>query len=164
MDAAKISSQRPSVHQSIPEDAILHSHRRENLKSYMTQEVGTRKHSQVQMWTEYEGTANQQGYLEMLTRLRETLQRMRPEFGTEKRILHHGNAAEHNVLSSREFFIKNFVTKMNHLSLYTLISLLRFWIFPKLKNALKKEMFSNSLNIQCNVTKLLRGIPRNDFR
>jgi hypothetical protein len=39
----------------------------------LTQEVGSQKcKGQMQMWTEYEQTVNQQCYLEVLTRLRES--------------------------------------------------------------------------------------------
>jgi hypothetical protein len=37
-----------------------------------------------------------------------------------------------------------------------------FWLFPKLKNALKR--FADFSDIQCNVKTLLRGIPENFFR
>jgi hypothetical protein len=37
-----------------------------------------------------------------------------------------------------------------------------FWFFPKLKIALKEQIFANIPNIQRNVT-LLRGIQENDF-
>jgi transposase len=38
-----------------------------------------------------------------------------------------------------------------------------YWLFPKLKNALKGQRFSDIPDIQCNVTTLLRDIPENDF-
>jgi hypothetical protein len=38
-----------------------------------------------------------------------------------------------------------------------------FWLFPKLKNALKGQRFADILDIKHNVT-LLRGIPQNGFQ
>jgi hypothetical protein len=38
-----------------------------------------------------------------------------------------------------------------------------FWLFPKWKNALKGQRFSDILDIQRNMT-LLRGIPENNFK
>jgi len=38
-----------------------------------------------------------------------------------------------------------------------------FWLFPKLKNAMKGQRFVDLSDIQYNVKKLLRGIPENDF-
>jgi hypothetical protein len=38
-----------------------------------------------------------------------------------------------------------------------------FWLFPKLKNALKGQRFADIPDVQRNVTMLLRCIPENDF-
>jgi len=37
-----------------------------------------------------------------------------------------------------------------------------FWLFPKLKNALKGQRFADLSDIQCNVKTLLRGILENN--
>jgi len=39
-----------------------------------------------------------------------------------------------------------------------------FWLFPKLKNALKGQRLAALSDIQHNVKPLLRGIPENDFQ
>ena len=39
-----------------------------------------------------------------------------------------------------------------------------FWLFPKLKSALKGQRFADLSDIQRNVKTLLRGIPENDFK
>jgi len=39
-----------------------------------------------------------------------------------------------------------------------------FWLFPKLKNALKGQIFADLSDIQRNVKTLLLGIPENDFQ
>ena len=39
-----------------------------------------------------------------------------------------------------------------------------FWLFPKLKSALKGQIFVDLSDIQRNVKTLLRGIPENDFQ
>jgi hypothetical protein len=39
-----------------------------------------------------------------------------------------------------------------------------FWLFPKLKNALKGQRFARIPDIQHNMTTLLRGITENDFQ
>jgi hypothetical protein len=39
-----------------------------------------------------------------------------------------------------------------------------FWLFPKLKNALKGQRFADIPHVQRNVTKLLRAVPENDFQ
>jgi hypothetical protein len=56
----------------------------------MIQEVHSQKlKGQMQMWTEYEETVNQQCYLEVLTRLRESVRRKRPELWPDNWIFHH---------------------------------------------------------------------------
>ncbi|PNF19403.1 hypothetical protein B7P43_G03638 [Cryptotermes secundus] len=46
----------------------------------MTQEVGSQKRKgQMQMWAEYKQTVNHQCYLEVLTRLRESVWKRRPK-------------------------------------------------------------------------------------
>jgi hypothetical protein len=39
-----------------------------------------------------------------------------------------------------------------------------FWLFPKLKNALKGQSFADLSDIQYNVKTLLRVIPQNNFQ
>jgi len=39
-----------------------------------------------------------------------------------------------------------------------------FWVFPKLKNALKKQRFVDLSDIQHNVKTLLRGSPEAEFQ
>ena len=57
---------------------------------------------------------NQQCYLEMMTRLRESVRRKRPGLWPDKWILHHENSPAHDVLRVREFLSKNSITKMDH--------------------------------------------------
>ena len=55
-------------------------------------------------------TVNQQCYLEVLTRLRESVQRKRSKLWPDKWILHHDNAPSHHVLRVREFLVTNSIT------------------------------------------------------
>jgi hypothetical protein len=59
-------------------------------------------------------TVNQQRYLEVLTRLRESVRRKRPGLWSDKWILHHDNAPAHDALRFLEFLAKNTITKMDH--------------------------------------------------
>jgi histone-lysine N-methyltransferase SETMAR len=115
----------------------------------------------------YEFTAqgqmvNQQCYLKVLTRLRESVRRKRPGLWPDKWILHHDNAPVHDVLRVREFLAKNSITKMDHPPYSHDLAPCDFWLFPKLKNALKGQTFADLSDIQRNVKMLLRGIPEND--
>ena len=80
-------------------------------------------------------TVNQQCYLEVLTRLRESVWRKRPGLWPDKRILHHDNAPAHDSLRFREFLAKNSITKMDHPPYSSDLASCDFWLFPKLKNA-----------------------------
>jgi transposase len=104
-----------------------------------------------------------QCYLEVLTRLWESVQRERPELWPYKWILHHDNAPAHDVLRVREFLAKKSITKIYYPPYSPDLAPCGFWLFPKLKNALNGQRFADIPDIQRNVT-LLQGIPENDFR
>jgi histone-lysine N-methyltransferase SETMAR len=106
---------------------------------------------------------NQQCYLEVLTRLRESVRRERPEFWLDKWILDHNNSPAHDALRVRTFLVKKSITKMDHPPYSPDLAPCDFWLFPKLKNAMKGQRIADIPNIQCNVT-LLRGILENDFQ
>jgi len=59
-------------------------------------------------------TVYQQCYLEVLTTLRECVQRKRPGLWPDKQILHHNNAPVNGALRVRELLAKNSITKMDH--------------------------------------------------
>jgi len=109
-------------------------------------------------------TINQQCYLEVLTRLREYVRRKRPRLWSGNRILHHDNAPAHDALRVREFLAKNPVTKMDHPPYSPDLTPCDLWLFPKLKNAPKRQRFADLSDFQRNVKILLRGIPKNDFQ
>jgi len=83
-------------------------------------------------------TVNHQCYLEVLTRLRESVWRKRPGLWSDKWIFHHNNALVHNAFRVREFLAKNSITKMDHPPYSPDLAPCDFWLFPKLKNALKE--------------------------
>jgi len=57
---------------------------------------------------------NQQCYLEVRTRLRESVRRKRPGLWPDKWIRHHDNAPAHDALRFHEFLAKNSITKVDH--------------------------------------------------
>jgi hypothetical protein len=65
------------------------------------------------------------------------------------------------VLRIQEFLAKNSITKMDH---PPDLAPCDFWLFPKLKNALKGQRFADLSDIQRNAKTLLRGILENDFQ
>jgi histone-lysine N-methyltransferase SETMAR len=109
-------------------------------------------------------TVNQQSYLEVLTRLQECVRRKRPGLWPDKWILHHNNVLAHDALRVREFLAKNFITKMNHPPYSPDLTPCNFWLFSKLKIALKGQTFADLSDIKRNVKTLLRDILENDFQ
>ena len=109
-------------------------------------------------------TVNQQCYVEVLTRLQETIWSKRPGLWPDKWILHHDNAPAHDALRVREFLAKNSITKTDHPPYSRDLAPCDFCIFPKLKNALKAQRFADLPNNQRNMKTLLRGISENDFQ
>jgi hypothetical protein len=109
-------------------------------------------------------TVNQLCYLEVLTRLRESVRRKRPGLWTDNWILYHDNAPAHDALKVREFLAKNSITKMDHSPCSPDLASCDFLLFPKLKNSLKGQRFADLSDIKRNVKTLLRGIPENDFQ
>jgi histone-lysine N-methyltransferase SETMAR len=107
---------------------------------------------------------NQQCYLEVLTRLQESVWKKRPRLWPDKRILYHDNAPAHDALSVSEFLAKNSITKMDHPTYSPDLAPCDFRLFPKLKNALKGQRFADLSDIQRNVKTLLQGILENDFQ
>jgi histone-lysine N-methyltransferase SETMAR len=99
-------------------------------------------------------TANQLCYLEVLTRLRETVRRKRPEIWHDKWI--HKNVPAHDALSVRNFLAKKSITKMDHPPHLPDLAPCDFWLFRKLENVLKGQRFADIPDIQRNVTTLLR--------
>jgi hypothetical protein len=65
------------------------------------------------------------------------------------------------VLRVYEFLAKIAITEMGHPPYSPDLGLCDFWLFPKLKNALKGQRFADIPDIQHNMM-LLRGIPEND--
>jgi len=106
-----------------------------------------------------EQRVNQRCYLEVLTRLRESVRRKRPGLWPDKWIFHHGNVPAHDELRVHEYLAKNSITKMDHPPYSPDLAPCDFWLFPKLKSALKGQRFADLSDIQRNVKTLLRGIP-----
>jgi hypothetical protein len=81
-----------------------------------------------------------------------------------KMILHHDNSRAHDALIFRELLAMNPILKRDHPPYSPDLPPCDFWLFPKLKTALKEQRFTDLSDIQRNVKTLLRGIPVNDFQ
>jgi hypothetical protein len=88
----------------------------------------------------------------------ESVRRKRPDLWPDKRILHHDYAPVHDALRVREFLAKKAITEMDRPPYSPDLAPCDFWLFSKLRNALKEHRVADSPDIQHNVTSL-RGTP-----
>jgi histone-lysine N-methyltransferase SETMAR len=109
-------------------------------------------------------TVNQHCYLEILARLREAVRRRRPELWPDAWILHHNNALAQDALTVREFLAKKSIMKLDHPPYLPDLAPCDFWLFPKLKTALKGHRFSDTANIQGHAMTILQSIPEEAFQ
>jgi hypothetical protein len=109
-------------------------------------------------------TVNQHCYLEILARLREAVRLRRPELWPDAWILHHDNALAHDALAVREFLVNKSIMKFDHPPYSSDFSPCDFWLFPKLKTALKSHRFSDIADIQGHATTILQSISEEEFQ
>jgi hypothetical protein len=97
--------------------------------------------------------------VEILARLREAICRRRPELWPDAWILHHDDAPAYDALAIREFLAKKSILKLDHALYSPDLAPYDFWLFPKLKTALKGHRFSDITDIQGHMTTILKSIP-----
>jgi transposase len=78
--------------------------------------------------------------------------------------LHHDNALAHDALAVREFMAKRSIMKLNHPPYSPDLAPFNFWLFPKLKTALKSRRFSDIADVQGHATTILKSIPEEKFQ
>jgi hypothetical protein len=78
-------------------------------------------------------TANQACYMEILTPLRETTRRKRPELWPNDWILRHNNSSAHKVLSVKHFWAQTFFNEMKQPHYSPDLAPNDFRLFPKIK-------------------------------
>jgi hypothetical protein len=106
-------------------------------------------------------TVNQHCYLEILARLREAVHGRRSELRPNSWIMHHDSALVHDALTVQEFLAKKSIMKLDY---PPDLAPCDFWLFPKLKTALKGHRFSDIANIQGHVMSILQSIPEEEFQ
>jgi hypothetical protein len=77
--------------------------------------------------------------------------------------LHHDNALAHDALAVREFLAKKSIMKLDHPPYLPDLTPCDFWLFPKLKTALKGHRFSDIADIQGHAMTILLSIPEEEF-
>jgi len=72
-----------------------------------------------------------------LKQLHEAVLRKMPELRPNDWILHHDSAPAHKALPNKQFLIQKSITEMEHSPSFPDLALNNFWLFPKIKSALK---------------------------
>lgn len=83
---------------------------------------------------------------------------MPTELWTDKWIIRHDNASSRNTFTVTDFLVKKNDYSIRSSCLFTWVSSCNFWLFSKLKAALKERRFFNKIDIQKNVEQLLKSI------
>jgi hypothetical protein len=86
--------------------------------------------------------------VEILKWLPLAVRRKGPELWPNDSILHHDSALAHTVLSVKQLLAQKSITEMEHLSCSPDLSSNDFWLFSKIKSALKGRRFQDIEDIQ----------------
>jgi len=116
-------------------------------------------------WVPEGQTVNQVYYKNVLTTLRERVRRRRPDMWKNASwILHHDNAPAHNALSVKRYLAKNNIPVMEHPPYSPDLAPCDFFLFPKIKSALKGTRFESVDAVKAKATQLLNSITQDDLQ
>ena len=104
-------------------------------------------------------------YKSVLERLLARIRRVRPnQYKSGDWFLLHDNAPAHTAILVAQFLAKRKVTVITHPPYSPDLAPADFFLFPKLKNAMKGGRFDNVPDIQRNVTRIMNSIPAEQFK
>ena len=110
-------------------------------------------------------TINQHVNKNILRRLMRSVREKRRElWQTRSRLLHHDNAPSHNALGIRGFLAKNNIAVPEQPPYSPDLAACDFFLFPKLKEVIKRTRFPDSEAIKTNVTRELQAISKESFQ
>lgn len=115
-------------------------------------------------WVPSGQTVNQQYYKQVLEKLRERVRKKRPELWKNGWILHQDNAPAHNALSVKQFLASKNITVLEHPPYSPDLAPCDFFLFPKIKSALKGTHFSMVEEVQAKTAELLRSLTESDMQ
>ena len=109
-------------------------------------------------------TVNGEFYRHVMKRLLARIRRVRPHLAASgKWFLLHDNARPHTAICVRRFLAQQQVTELLHPPYSPDLAPADFFLFPRLKLALKGNRFSSISDIQAAVTKELKTVSKGDF-
>lgn len=104
-------------------------------------------------------------YKSVLERLLARIRRVRPnQYKSGDWFLLHDNAPAHTAILVAQFLAKRKVTVITHPPYSPDLAPADFFLFPKLKNAMKGGRFDDVPDIQRNVTRIMNSIPAEQFK
>lgn len=110
-------------------------------------------------------TVNKEYYLRVLRRLREAIRRKRPDLWKEKSWkLHHDNAPPHTSILVRNFLDKNNTSLIEQPPYSPDLAPCDFFLFPKMKKALKGKHFETIEEIKAKSLEQLNDVPKEAFQ
>ncbi|KAJ4445099.1 hypothetical protein ANN_06898 [Periplaneta americana] len=110
-------------------------------------------------------TVTKEYYHDVLQRLRDAVQRKRPDMWTANNWhLHHDNAPAHSSQLIHTFLAKHGITTVRQPPYSPDLAPCDFWLFPKLKTPLKGSRFGSREEIMRNAMMELNTIPKEDFQ
>jgi len=116
-------------------------------------------------WVPEGQTVNQVYYKEVLRNLRERVRRRRPEMWKKGSWVHHqDNAPAHNALSVKMFLTKHKITVLEHPPCSPDLAPCDFFLFPKIKSALKGTRFESVDAVKAKATELMNKLSEDDLQ
>ena len=116
-------------------------------------------------WVPEGQTVNKVYYKNVLTTLRERVRRRRPDIWKNASwILYHDNAPAHNALSVKRYLAKNNIPVMEHPPYSPDLAPCDFFLFLKIKSALKGTRFESVDAVKAKATQLLNSLTQDDLQ
>lgn len=116
-------------------------------------------------WVPEGQTINQHYYLHVLAELRERIRKKRPELWKDKSwVLHQDNAPAHSALSVKRFLAKFSIPVLDHPPYSPDLAPCDFYLFPKVKSALKGTRFESVEAVKEKAARVLKELTEKDFQ
>ena len=115
-------------------------------------------------WVPEGQTINQVYYKEVLTNLHERVRRRPEMWKNGSWVLHQDNALAHNALSVKTFSTKHKITVLDHPPSSPDLAPCDFFLFPKIKSALKGTRFVSIDAVKAKGTELMNKLSEDDLQ
>lgn len=116
-------------------------------------------------WVPEGQTVNQKYYIDTLIKLREKIRKKRPDsWKNDSWILHQDNAPAHNALSVKQFLADKRIPVLEHPPYSPDLAPCDFYLFPKVKSALKGRHFRSVEEVKAETAKLLKALTPEDLQ